>query len=62
MNLGQLTPEPETFWFCLALYLTSQMLAIASAPWRKLLTHRELQSALGLAIATLPMLSSITPG
>ncbi len=62
MNLGQLTPEPATFWFCLALYLTSLLLAIASAPWRQLLTHRERQSALGLAIATLPMLWSMSPG
>jgi uncharacterized membrane protein len=62
MNLGQLTPEPATFWFCLALYLTSLLLAITSAPWRQLLTHRERQSALGLAIATLPMLWSMSPG
>ena len=62
MNLGQLTPEPATFWFCLALYLTSLLLAISSAPWRQLLTHRERQSALGLAIATLPMLWSMSPG
>jgi uncharacterized membrane protein len=62
MNLGQLTPEPAIFWFCLALYLTGLLLAIATAPWRQLLIYRERQSALGLAIATLPMLWSMSPG
>jgi uncharacterized membrane protein len=62
MNLGHLTPEPAIFWFCLALYLAGLLLAIATAPWRQLLTHRERQSALGLAIATLPMLWSMSPG
>lgn len=62
MNLGQMTADPAIYWFCLALNLLGLMLACATAPWRQLLAHRERQSALGLAIVTLPMLWSMSPG
>ena len=62
MNLGDLTPAPELYGFCLALHLLGLLLAFLTAPWRQLLTHLERQSALGLAIATLPLLWSMSPG
>ena len=62
MNLGQMTADPAIYWFCLALNLLGLMLAVAAAPWRQLLTHGERQRALGLAIVTLPMLWSMSPG
>ncbi len=62
MNLGEMLPEPALYWFCLALYLPALLLAVTMAPWRQLLTRRERQSALGLAIATLPILWSMSPG
>ena len=62
MNLGEMTPEPALIWFCLVLYLTALLLAIVMAPWRQILAHNERQRALGLVIATLPMLWSMSPG
>ena len=62
MNLGELTPDPSLYWFSLALYLLVLLLALLTAPWKELLARRERQNALGLAIATLPMLWSMSPG
>ena len=62
MNLGELTPDPALYWFSLALYLLVLVIAVLTAPWRSLLARRERQNALGLAIITLPMLWSMSPG
>jgi uncharacterized membrane protein len=62
MNLGELTPDPALYWFSLALYLLVLVIAVLTAPWRPLLARRERQNALGLAIVTLPMLWSMSPG
>ena len=62
MNLGELTPDPALYWFSLALYLLVLVIAVLTAPWRQLLARRERQNALGLAIVTLPMLWSMSPG
>jgi uncharacterized membrane protein len=62
MNLGELTPDPALYWFSLALYLLVLVIAVLTAPWRQLLARRERQNALGLAIITLPMLWSMSPG
>ena len=62
MNLCELTPDPALFWFSLALNLLVLVIAVLTAPWRSMLARRELQNALGLAIITLPMLWSMSPG
>lgn len=62
MNLGELTPEPELYWLCLLVFGVGLLAAVWSAPWRQLLAHDERQRALGLVIATLPMLWSMSPG
>lgn len=62
MNLGELTPDPVLYWFSLVLYLLVLVVAVLTAPWRQLLARRERQNALGLAIVTLPMLWSMSPG
>ena len=36
MNLGEMTPEPVLYWFCLALCLAGLFIAVAAAPWKQL--------------------------
>jgi len=62
MNLGVLAPEAAWTWGALCLLLPALLLALISAPWRALAARRERQNALGVAVVSLPLLWSMSPG
>lgn len=61
MNLGDLTPDPQWVWLAWIVLLPLLLAALVSAPWRALMARQERMSALGAAIAVLPLLWSMSP-
>jgi uncharacterized membrane protein len=61
MNLGELTPDPQWVRLAWLLLLPVLLAALFSAPWRALMAQQERMTALGAAIAVLPLLWSMSP-
>lgn len=61
MNVGFTAPEPELTQVLVWLLAPLLLLALLRAPWRALVARQERMTALGVSIATLPLLWSMSP-
>ena len=61
MNLGLTPPDPELTRMLLWLLAPLLLVALATTPWRALVARQERMTALGVSIATLPLLWSMSP-
>lgn len=61
MNVGNVAPDPELTRLLVWLLPPLLLAALISAPWRALLARQERMTALGVSIAVLPLLWSMSP-
>ncbi len=61
MNLGLATPDPDLTRWVAWMLAPLLLAALIRAPWRALMARRERMRALGVSIAVLPLLWSMSP-
>ena len=61
MNVGFTTPDPELTRLLLWLLAPLLLATVVTAPWRALMARQERMTALGVSIAVLPLLWSMSP-